>query len=307
MIIVKLMDGLGNQMFQYAFARYLQVVYNMPIIFETTKLQSGSYRKLGIQFLNIPLVDNKRIGSQECRFATKLENYIFKYISKLVRIYAEKGLHISMNGSDGYNKMIKWGFYTTNDSIIYHPFSKTYKKNIFVRGYFQSEKYFKDIASIIKYELKVKEINNIQVLKLAEKMFKENSICIHIRRGDYIGSKFFEVCTEKYYREAVEYIIEKVKNSMMYVFSNSIEDLVWIKENYTFLGKAYYVSEGNNEFEDLYLMYHCKHHIISNSTFSWWGSYLKENSDGYTICPEKWNNVDTNEDIILSDWIKLSV
>lgn len=301
MIVVKLMDGLGNQMFQYAFGRFLQEVYHEKVVFETMKLQHNSTRKLGIQNFNIPLSNKGNSKDSTCRFASPIENIILQAISKSFRLIAEKIFRISMSGEASYHAMIKWGFYTTNDSISYYTFRKTKKKVKFVRGYFQSEKYFAEISEIIKKELRIKNIDNTIVHRLARQMEKENSVCIHIRRDDYIGNKRFEICTEKYYRQAVELIKEKVKKPIFYVFSNSSSDLKWIKEHYNFTANMHFVEEGKNEFEDLFLMYHCQNHIISNSTFSWWGSYLSNNS--ITIAPQKWINSDEKQDVLRDEWI----
>ena len=169
-----------------------------------------------------------------------------------------------------------------------------------------SEKYFHEIAPTIKKELRVKEVNSDAVRQLADQMMQENSVCVHIRRGDYIGHPRFDVCTEAYYHRAVDLIRARVDAPVFYVFSNSPAELDWIKEHYPFLEGAHFVKEGRDELDDLYLMYHCRHHIVSNSTFSWWGSYLKL-QEGITICPERWLNEEMQQDILLDDWIKLPV
>ncbi len=293
------MDGLGNQMFQYAFGRYLQEVYHEKIVFETMKLQKGSARKLGIQKFNIPLSSGKNYCT--CKFANPIENIILQFISKTGRWIAEKIFGISMSGENGYHAMIKWGYYTTNDSISYYSFRKTKKKIKFVRGYFQSEKYFNEIENVIKAELTIMKIDNLSVQRLADQMKKEDSVCVHIRRGDYIGNKRLEVCTEEYYKRAIELIKTKIRRPVFYIFSNSPFELEWIQNHYAFTKDMYFVNEGKNEHEDLFLMYHCRNHIISNSTFGWWGSYLSNGN--ITIAPQKWSNSDEQQDILRTGWI----
>lgn len=302
MIVLKLMDGLGNQMFQYAFARYLQTVYHEPIVFETMRLGKGAVRKFGLDKLDIPLVDGKA-GINTCRMAGKVENRILFFSSKIIREFFEKMTDIPMTGEKAYWKMIQYGFYTTKDATAFYEFKKSKMPVKFVRGYFQSENYFIEIKEIIKKELLVKDVERLK--ELANKLRNEESVCIHIRRGDYIGSRRFEVCTEEYYRKAVDYMVNELDNPKFYVFSNTAQDLQWIKQNYTFLNKAHLTVEGEDEYGDLYLMYNCKHHIISNSTFSWWGSYLSDNEDGITIAPKRWVNADEQQDIILNQWITL--
>ncbi len=301
MIILKLMDGLGNQMFQYAFGRYLQEIYHENLIFETMKLQKNAVRKLGIHRFDIPLDKHETDSCAICRFANSVENIIFQIVSKGMRIFAEKIFKIPMSGERGYHRMIRWGCYTTNDSITYYSFRKTKKKIKFVRGYFQSEKYFDPIADTVKKELQIKKIDNTAVCDLGKKMEKEDSVCIHIRRGDYIGNKRLDVCTESYYREAVKLMKTRLNAPVFYIFSNTPDDLLWIKKHYDFTKDMYFIDEGTDEFEDLYLMYHCRNHIISNSTFSWWGSYLGDSN--ITIAPQKWVNSDERQDILRKEWI----
>lgn len=305
MIVVKLMDGLGNQMFQYAFGRYLQTVYNEPIVFETTKLQEGAVRRLGIQQFNIPLVDRNKLSEDTCAMPSKLENKFLMLFSKAVRVICEKFSGISMSGEKAYHKMVKLGFYTTTDSILYHDFKKTKAPVKFVRGYFQSEKYFAQISDIIKKEFVVKREYSGEKLDFINELNNCESVCVHIRRGDYVGNKRFEVCTEEYYKKAIDYIKKNVENPVFYIFSNTKEDLEWIKNNYSLPEDARYVDIGDDEFDDLCFMYNCHHFIISNSTFSWWGSYLSK-FEGITISPDRWMPDDFSEDIFLKEWIKIS-
>lgn len=305
MIVLKLSDGLGNQMFQYAFGRQLQEYYQTSLLLETARYRSGEQRKVGLQNLSLPLNQDRHAG-RICRFATPFENMAYAGYARAARAFAEKCLKIPSTGRDGYSRMIRLGLYMTQDSIRYYPFEKSAAPVIFVRGFFQSEKYFHDIAPAIRRELRVKEAGSGTVRLLGERMAVENSVCVHIRRGDYIGHPKFDVCGEAYYRRAVEAVCARVAHPALYVFSNTGEDLSWIRGHYDFLADAHFVREGSSEFDDLYLMYHCRHHIISNSTFSWWGAYLKE-GDGLTLCPSRWNNTDQVQDIELADWIRVDV
>lgn len=308
MIVVALMDGLGNQMFQYAFGRQLQKIYHMPLMLEVHRYSRvGSFREMRLQRLSIPFVDGNA-GSDTCCIASGLKGYALYMYSCLKRYWARSVLRIPVYGPEGYARMSKMGMYVTKNLISYYSFEKCHTKNVIVHGSFMSEKYFHDIAPIIKEELRVKDecISNDEVRHLADKMLHENSVCIHIRRGDYIGHPRFDVCTEDYYRRAVEKVKELVDEPVLYVFSNNRREVKWLQGHYPFLSDAHFVYEGQTELDDLYLMYHCCHHVISNSTFGWWGSYLKL-QEGITICPERWLNEDMQQDILLDDWIRLPV
>lgn len=231
MIIMRISNGLGNQMFQYAFGRQLQEIYHMPLVLETYRYgRMETYRKLRLESLNIK-VSAEKADAQHCYFARGLGNLSAFLISLLKRNWAERIMGIPQNGAEGYAKMIKRGMYVTRDIISYYPFEKTNAKTIIAHGWFMSEKYFHGIAPIIKEELRVKDecISNDEVRSLAKKMLHENSVCIHIRRGDYVGHSRFDVCTEDFYRRAVEKVKELVDKPVLYVFSNNRREVKWLQ------------------------------------------------------------------------------
>lgn len=299
MIILKLSDGLGNQMFQYAFARYLQSVYDEEIIFETTKLGNRAVRSYGLDKLNL---------NSNCRLANKFENIIFKCFSKFVRVISSKIFKISQNNEEGYRKMIRFGFYTTEEAIKYFQFEKCRLPIKVVRGFFQSPKYFNEIEDIIRKEFVVTTECNNSNLCLIKELNSCESVCVHIRRGDYVNNHKFYLCREQYYIKAMNYCIKNLDNPQFYIFSNSSKDLEWIKNNYNLPGKKVYVNVGEDEFDDLRLMYNCRNFIISNSTFSWWASYLSKNDNKLIVAPSRWYNTNEDvEDIYCKEWKLIDV
>jgi hypothetical protein len=172
-----------------------------------------------------------------------------------------------------------------------------------------SESFFVNISETLKRELKFKTPPSLKNLKFLSELKINNSVCVHIRRGDYTNNQWESkllVCEFDYYENAMNYISIKESNPVFYIFSNSNDDINWIKQNYKFSFLVKYVELNNPDYEELRLMTHCNHFILSNSSFSWWASYLADNPNKIVIAPEKWNNGQWNmKDIYLDSWILL--
>jgi len=188
--------------------------------------------------------------------------------------------------------------------------------SIYLEGNFQSEKNFAEFSPQIRQEFTFKkEFFNDKVKQLAEVIQKENSVSIHIRRGDYINdkktNKYHGFCPTEYYKEAVVLIKQRVPSPVFYIFT---DDEKWVSENFAtpeFIKLIpTYVNISKNhlkDHEEMYLMSQCKHHIIANSSFSWWGAWLNKKSDKIVIAPEKWVSKKPNPhpNIIPETWIKI--
>lgn len=177
------------------------------------------------------------------------------------------------------------------------------------RGY-QSEKYFKDHEKAIRDDLKIITPLSSQTCVFLQKISSDsNSVSIHIRRGDYVKDQkaiiFHGEFDMDYYNRAVRKIIDtKDIKPSLYIFSDEIE---WVKNNLKFDYPTVYVSGNICDYEELYLMSQCKHNIIANSTFSWWGAWLNQNPEKIVIAPSRWlagSNISINE-IIPDKWIKI--
>lgn len=195
-----------------------------------------------------------------------------------------------------------------NEFSIYNYMDFPYKEvnvnktnNIFLNGYFQSEKYFSNYNS----ELYSIILNNGNFDKnLKNKYFINNgkeNVSVHIRRGNYLQlSNYHEVLDINYYNEA----LNKFNDCNIFVFSDDIE---YCKNHFN--NRNFNFIENSSDIEDLYLMSLCDHNIIANSTFSWWGAWLNQNQNKKIIAPKKWfgidnSNIDT-KDLIPNTWIKL--
>ena len=134
---------------------------------------------------------------------------------------------------------------------------------------------------------------------------------MHVRRGDYANdpntNKYWGTCGIEYYLEALKYITSKAGNNSMYIFIFS-DDIEWVKENMPLQYAATFVSSPEiKDYEELILMSQCDHHIIANSSFSWWGAWLDPKSDKIVIAPKRWTIKDEKNfrDIVPSSWIRI--
>ena len=136
---------------------------------------------------------------------------------------------------------------------------------------------------------------------------KVNAVSLHVRRGDYLLAKNMSVlgvCGLDYYKKAIEYVAKNVKNPYFFLFS---DDIPWVEENLkiNYPYEIVDINNGKNSFYDLWLMKNCKHNIIANSSFSWWGAWLNENPNKIVVAPKKWMNTIKKVEVCPKDWIRI--
>ena len=181
----------------------------------------------------------------------------------------------------------------------------------YLDGYFQCEKYFKDIREIILEQFSINQDISNYTKEIKNKIQNfQNSCSLHIRRGDFVNSKNINIhgaCDIEYYKKAMKYLEEKVENINYFIFSDDIE---WVKENLAIQNAIYIDSkEKRIPHEDIYLMSLCKNNIIANSSFSWWGAWLNQNEKKMVIAPKRWFADDKLEsqskDIVCESWVRI--
>lgn len=290
MRIIYIFDGLGNQMFQYAFYKKMKKIYknvygNIDTFNRDMKIHNGYElnRVFGIE------VEEKNII---------FDNFFSRVRLKKITIF-HKIIHKILKELNFIVYIENW-----SESIE----EKLNKKGIvFYNGWWQSEKFFKDISEEIRKDFTFSKFMGEKNLEISKRIKNSNSISIHIRRGDYLGDKGLGgLAPLEYYRRAIEYIKTRVDNPYFFIFSNDIE---WCRKNLD-LENCYYVdwNKGEESYRDMQLMSLCKHNIIPNSSFSWWGAWLNNNPNKIVIAPEKWFNDCTNMDysnIVPETWIKI--
>lgn len=306
-MVSKFMRGrLGNQLFQYATARKIQLLNNDDSLnFDFTKYVESKGFEDELKYFNVkPYSTNSiRIG---------IWNYIIivivRIIKRLIRFFDKNNYYLKRyNYENKINKfLIKHGIYWKEDGKI--NILPTNKKNKLLIGHFECKDNFDDIRNVLLDELEPKEDILEKNKKLYNMIKNTNSVCITIRRGDYVtNSKFakvFNICSIDYYQKAINVIKEKVDNPVFFVFSDDIE---WCKNNIDISGEKYYEDGNDPVWEKLRLMYSCKHFIISNSTFSWWAQYLSRNDNKVVVAPSKWANTGYPYDIFDDKWFKIEV
>ena len=205
-----------------------------------------------------------------------------------------------------FYKNLNTNFFTNNFQNYYQENSFNYeeipkfKGNTLLKGYFQSEKYFKHHRERIIHLLNIREIRDQVIEKYGD---HSNHISIHVRRKDYLELKDYHYnLTMEYYKKALK--IMGLDNPFI-IFSDDIE---WCKANFKFLQNVIY-SENKEDFEDMILMSTCKNNIIANSTFSWWGAWFNENKDKKILAPKKWfgpkNQMHDLSDLLPSEWTRV--
>ncbi|WP_235934762.1 alpha-1,2-fucosyltransferase [Candidatus Laterigemmans baculatus] len=197
-------------------------------------------------------------------------------------------------------------------SKAFDPCIRSLEAPVRLDGYFFSEKYFSDHAETIRSELTPPEFSDAGSLELKQRMASTESTALHVRRGDYVtnknASERFWSCSLEYYEEAIDRVPSRGE---VFVFS---DDIPWARKNLRSSKPLVFVGEGSNHqklanagLRDLWLMTHADHHIIANSSFSWWGAWLADAGKGLKIAPRKWFNDPTidDSDIIPERWLRI--
>ena len=199
--------------------------------------------------------------------------------------------------------LVKRKSYLKEKRSSYFDASVFKNDDVYLDGYWQNELYFSDIREELLRDLtSISSMSELGVVYM-EGIKKSNSVSLHVRRGNYLNLKNFNVLDIDYYMKAVEYIRKNVEKPTFYIFS---DDLEWCKNSLGFLDNCIFVDSTKTEIDDLKLMSFCKHNIIANSSFSWWGAWLNQNCKKTVIAPKDWLlNDPGSSNVILSDWVKL--
>lgn len=291
MVNIVLSGGLGNQMFQYAAAKALAKRLKTDLTLDDHTFGRKTEATTRCFELHVFNIDYPVKPTLKGRFLVKIHPFVQTH-----RAFFRK-----------------FGFFTDTYAILYQPDFEELKGNITMFGYFQNEQYFSNIASDLRNDFTFRKPLTDKNLALAEKIKSGNAISVHIRRGDYLTNRNavsnFVTCDISYYIEVIEYISSHTDNPEFYVFS---DDPDWVKNNINFVNHpATFVdwNKGDDSYIDMQLMSLCKHNIIANSSFSWWGAWLNPNPGKMVIAPDKWFQEEKKNDLLDNfypkGWIKI--
>jgi hypothetical protein len=289
-VLVELIGGLGNQMFQYAAARAVAIRSNAPLILDVSWLSTETQRHFALRPFRIKaeILESARHRSRWnvafWRLAQRL-NRRFGTHKRGARIYRER-------------------------SFRYDCGVQPLQAPVYMYGYFQSEKYFADCRSIISDDFEIAHPPRAEAQALLDHITASQAICMHIRRGDYVTdpatNAFHGLCSIDYYRRGLEDIANNLTRPECFVFS---DDPAWSRENLKLNVPTTIVDiHGPHEaHEDLRLMAACHSYVIANSSMSWWGAWLGRRPGKRVVAPRQWFQTTSRDarDLIPDGWVRL--
>jgi hypothetical protein len=284
-IIVNLKGGLGNQMFQYAAGRALA-------------LRNGSELKVNV------------FGLEKANLVGDIYRpYSLSHFDVKAAIATEEDMRRIANPYGLVSKVLRYikAKFIYNFYIHFVPSIVKKKGDIYLDGFFQSEKYFMDHAASVREDLRPTELSD-EARRWIEHAKNTVSVSIHIRRKDYIGHKTLgDICTKEYYSRAVKEMRTHEPKATFFVFSDDVE---WVKENLDLPASREFVSSKDlKDYEELAIMSSCRHNIIANSSFSWWAAWLNPNPEKIVMAPALWargkEGKKQTRDIIPGAWTRI--
>lgn len=277
MIYTRLHGRLGNQMFQYAAARALALRVGTSVALDA---RGALHRGEGVltRVFDLDLADPRDLPPAKHERA--LGYALWRALGLRPQLRRERGL--------GYN-----------------PAFETWGDDSYLHGYWQSERYFADIAETIRKDFTFPAFTSTQNAGMADRIRETTAISLHVRRGDYLTLGAHVLCDQTYYETALTKILENVSGTpTVFVFS---DDPQWAKDNLPLPCEKVVVDFNGPEtdFEDMRLMTLCAHNIIGNSSFSWWAAWLNTHAGKTVVGPRKWFGDPKlgNPDILPDDWI----
>ena len=290
-MLIKVKGGLGNQLFQYAFAMLMKRITGKEVKLDMMSfdgvLDDPIRRPRLLKFkTSIPMASAEDINALCC----------FKHTGNMMSLRYRVSVFFESLFNRGYYREVNRAYIDPHSICEYSYYD----------GYWQSWRYPNEIWDELRLDLTPSYDIHPETKKMISLVGQTNSVFLGVRRGDYTQEiKHYGSFGNNYYRSAMKYIYERVKDPVFYVFSN---DISWVKENIDFSSFNVIFREKEeivDDFEDLLIMSSCKHSIIINSTYHWWGARLNDNPNKIVIAPRKWFFDNKPIDIIPPHWIRM--
>ncbi|WP_170119094.1 alpha-1,2-fucosyltransferase [Roseicyclus mahoneyensis] len=285
--MMTLIGGLGNQMFQYAAGRSLALTTGQDLVLDRRHYRRA--REHGYAMDVFELADRPVPDAEMPPFPRE------RPLAHMLWRLARRGPARLREAGPGYDPRV---------AQVTGP--------VWLEGYFQSERYFAKHRSVIRDELTVKMPPDPENARWLSRIKDEpRAVSLHVRRGDYVQNAKFAAlhgtCTPAYYTAALDHVAAQMgEEPVVFAFS---DDPAWVSENLVLPAEIRVVGHNgpDRNYEDLRLMSSCRHHIIANSSFSWWGAWLNPNPEKIVAAPERWfaNPEFENPDIWPTSWIKI--
>ena len=292
MIIIRLRGGLGNQMFQYAMGKHIANKLGVGMRLDLTSLlRTGNKENNTPRDYQMDIFNIEASFLLQPNFIRFLDRFHLNFLLQII-----KGLKLI-----GHKKY-KEKTFTVEAFIINEP-----KDKYLYVGYWQSEKYFKSIETELRTDFQFKDELSQQAKTIYASIIKCNAVCVHVRRGDYVGDTSFNCSNLDYFANAADYIFKNTVNPHFFIFSDDTE---WCKKHVKFdydFTIVDYTTDKIKYKEDLQLMAACNHFIMSASSFSWWAVWLSNKKEAKVVVPKKWflNEETDVSDLVNESWIKI--
>ena len=279
-IVSRVIGGLGNQMFQYAVGRALSLARGQSL-----RLDVSGFANYGLH----QGFELQRVFDCPAEIATEAEVRSilgWQFSPSIRRVVVRPGLAV-----------IRREGFVVEPHFHYWPEIKNVPQVCYLNGYWQTEKYFRDVASVIRADFTFKTPLANRNAELAEQIGQVSAVSLHVRRNDYAKNPQTNaahgLCSLDYYRVAIKQVYERVEQPYFFIFS---DDIAWVKGNLRMALPCEYIdrNQGAESYNDMRLMSLCRHHIIANSTFSWLGAWLNPSPEKIVVAPKKWFANDTN-------------
>jgi hypothetical protein len=290
MIVVRIIGGLGNQLFQYAAGLALSSRLGVELRLDMCAFETYRLRQRHLDAFTISAVPATK--DDIARLKRGKGGWVDRALSRIL----PTGLPAPIT-------------YFKESTFTYSPAFEKLADDTYLDGYWQSAKYFQGFEWKVRRELAWRRPAPSANSGLEDLIRGSGSVSVHIRRGDYVSDprarKLYETCTMDYYGKALEVMTARLSHPRCFVFSDEPE---WAQQNWFRRSCDVFVPRGLSPVDDLRLMAMCSHHIIANSTFSWWGAWLNSAADKMVIAPRRWflPGVLDDKDLIPEGWITIS-